>query len=631
MTTDIVADGKSPTLPPSAGPQSVYAERARRFGAEVERLTARSNLLANLRGSSFGVAAIAAIWAFVGDSPTVPGVIAAIALLAFAALVVAHGRVLDRRDSAVRWVSVNRDAEARETDAWRELPNDGERFKNPLHPYAGDLDLFGKGSLFQRLCVAQTLFGQQRLAAFLMNRASPADILERQQAVRELAPLLEQRQELEALALAVAEPQPTTPGARPRPRRWLDPEPLLAWAEGKPGFLQNRALVAVAFLGPPLTIGWMIVCAVLDLHPINWIAAVVAQAIVLMTARQHSAAVFGAVSANQGEFLRFGPMLALLESLPTESPALAELKKSVETGGGERPSEAMRRFERIVSWFELRHNGLVYPFVNVLLLWDVHCVLALERWQVACGKGLRAWFQTLGELEALSSLAAFAADNEDYVFPELADAPVFEAEGLGHPLVDKSKRVDNDVHLPGAGRGLLVTGSNMSGKSTLLRAMGINTVLALSGAPVAARRLRLYPLAVRTSMRISDSLSAGVSHFYAELRTLKSVLDAARGSTPVLFLLDEILHGTNSRERQVGARWVLGELLRLGALGAVSTHDEGLCQLPEPLSSQLEQVHFRETMAGDEMTFDYRLRPGPVTSGNALRLMRSMGIPVPLD
>jgi DNA mismatch repair ATPase MutS len=324
-------------------------------------------------------------------------------------------------------------------------------------------------------------------------------------------------------------------------------------------------------------------------------------------------------------------MLKLLETLPADSKALSELQRSVQTQEGERPSLAMRRFERIVGWFELRHNGLVYPFINVLLLWDIHCVIALERWQLSCGKVLRGWFLTLGELEALSSLAAFTADNEDYVFPELVDEPVFEAEGLGHPLVDKGKRVNNDVHLPGPGRGLLVTGSNMSGKSTLLRAVGINAVLALSGAPVAARGLRLFPLAVRTSMRISDSLSQGVSHFYAELRTLKSVLDAARGSTPVLFLLDEILHGTNSRERQIGARWVLGELLRLGALGAVSTHDEGLCQLPEPLASQLEQVHFRETMAGDEMNFDYRLRQGPVTSGNALRLMRSMGIPVPLD
>jgi hypothetical protein len=626
-----VADRKAGAVPPTAEPESEYKKRARRFGAEVERLDTRSNLLANLRGSSFGVFAIAGVWAFVGDSPTLPGAIAALSFVVFIGLVVVHGQVLRRRDNAARWVRVNEDAEARSTDAWRDLPNDGERFKNPLHPYAGDLDLFGRGSLFQRLCVAQTLFGQQRLAAFLMNRASPGDIAERQEAVKELAPLLDSRQELEALALAVAEPRGDAASPSKRPRRWLDPEPLLQWAEGKPGFLHNRALVAVAFVAPPLTVGWMITCAVLGLHPINWIAAVVAHAIVLMTARRHASAVFAAVSANQGEFLRFGPMLSLLESLPVKGRALEDLKRSVQSQRGEPPSQSMRRFERIVSWFEVRHNGLVYPFINVLLLWDIHCVIALERWQLQCGKGLRAWFQALGELEALSSLAAFAADNDDYVFAELAPEPVFEAEGLGHPLVDKKKRVDNDIHLSGPGRGLLVTGSNMSGKSTLLRAMGVNAVLALAGAPVAARRFRLFPLAVRTSMRISDSLSQGVSHFYAEIRTLKSVLDAARGNTPVLFLLDEILHGTNSRERQIGARWVLGELLRLGGLGAVSTHDEGLCQLPEPLSSQLAQVHFRETMAGEEMTFDYRLRQGPVTSGNALRLMRSLGIPVPLE
>jgi hypothetical protein len=609
---------------------SPYDERLRRYTTEVEALTARSNLLANLRGATFGVAAIAAVWAFVGDAKAVPVGVAAVAFLAFATLVWMHASVLRRCDHAQRWVRVNEDARARYTDTWRELPNDGERFKNPLHPYAGDLDLFGRGSLFQRLSVAQTLFGQQRLAAFLMNRADAKEVRARQAAVKELASLLDVRQELEALALAVADPAGNATGSN-RAKNWLDPEPLLAWAEGKPGFTTNRALVIIAYVAPPLTVGWMVACFLLDLHPVYWLPLMVAHALILITGRVHSARVFTAVSSTQGEFLRFGPMLELLESLPAESESLAELKRSVNDSAGERPSQAMRRFERIVSWFEVRHNGLVYPFINLVLLWDIHCVLRLERWQARCGKNLRRWFQTLGELEALSSLAAFAADCPGCTYPELAEGPTFEAEGLAHPLLPADRRVTNDVILAGPGKGLLVTGSNMSGKSTLLRAMGISTVLALAGAPVVAKRFKLMPMAVRTSMRISDSLSQGVSHFYAELRTLKSVLDATRGNVPVLFLLDEILHGTNSRERQIGARWVLGELLRQGAMGAVSTHDEGLCQLPEPLASQLEQVHFRETMIGDEMTFDYRLRSGPVRSGNALRLMQAMGIPVPLD
>jgi DNA mismatch repair ATPase MutS len=170
----------------------------------------------------------------------------------------------------------------------------------------------------------------------------------------------------------------------------------------------------------------------------------------------------------------------------------------------------------------------------------------------------------------------------------------------------------------------------MSGKSTFLRSVGLGVVLALAGAPVCARRFRLSPLAVRTSIRVADSLSSGVSHFYAEVARLKGVLDATQGRLPVLFLLDEVLHGTNSEERKVGARWVLGELLARGAIGLVSTHDQGLCELPEGLMSRVEQCHFRETVEGGVMSFDYQLRPGPVRGGNALRLMRLVGLDVPL-
>ena len=189
----------------------------------------------------------------------------------------------------------------------------------------------------------------------------------------------------------------------------------------------------------------------------------------------------------------------------------------------------------------------------------------------------------------------------------------------------------NDVALRTKGHALLITGSNMSGKSTLLRAMGVAGVLALAGAPVCAESLSISPLSVRTSMRISDSLSSAVSHFYAEITRLKGVLDATTGDLPVLFLLDEILHGTNSAERQIGARAVLAELLARGAIGAVSTHDAGLCRLPEPLMGAVEQSHFRESVHNDVMTFDYRLRPGPVVAGNALRLMRLVGLPVPVE
>jgi DNA mismatch repair ATPase MutS len=346
--------------------------------------------------------------------------------------------------------------------------------------------------------------------------------------------------------------------------------------------------------------------------------------------RGNPSRVFHAVSATQGAYLRYAPLFELLESLELDAPLVRRLREEA-LQSSVRPSESMRRFQRGLGWFELRHNGMIHPFANVFLLWDVHCVLGLEAWQARAGRFVRRWFQAIGDLEALSSFAGLAHDDAGYSFPKVsAEGAHFTAEGLAHPLIAAERRVANDVSLPEAGRALLVTGSNMSGKSTLLRSMGLATVMALAGAPACARRLAISPLAVRTSIRISDSLEHGVSHFYAEVGKIKAVLDATGEGTTVFFLLDEILHGTNSEERQIGARWVLAELLRRGALGAVSTHDIELCRLDSPLMNRVALHHFREQVKNDAMSFDYTLRTGPVEGGNALRLMRLSGIDVPL-
>lgn len=266
-------------------------------------------------------------------------------------------------------------------------------------------------------------------------------------------------------------------------------------------------------------------------------------------------------------------------------------------------------------------------------MWDMHCSRALIRWRKRVGRRLRGWLQTIGEIEALASLGAFAFEHPGFVWPEPTAQPMLDARELGHPLIAAGRRVGNDVRLPSAGRALVVTGSNMSGKSTLLRAIGINVVLACAGAPVCARSMRLGPMRVATSMRVEDSLERGVSHFYAELQRLKRIVDWARepSGSPVLFLLDEILHGTNSRERVAGARAVVRDLLNRGALGAVSTHDLGITALAQELGDRVENVHFEEQVSGTTMTFDYVLRPGVVQSSNALRLMRAIGLAVNED
>jgi MutS-like protein len=550
-----------------------------------------------------------------------------VAVLAFAVLVVRHARVLSAEDLAWRFWRVNENAAQRARDEWQALPEDGAEFQDPKHPFSGDLDVFGPRSLFQFINVAHTSYGQAALAGYLSKLDGRDPVLERQSAVRELSPQLELRQELEAYTLRSANP----PGQRASQNTAaLDLQALIRWAESEPVLLPHPALVASARLLPVLTLAGFLLSRLLGYPALLWVLPLAVQIAFTLRSGPVAASVFSAVSSSPGAFARLRPTLSLLESTDFKAPLLVRLGALL--GKGERSaSQQMRRFERVLGWFELRHNGMIYPFINVLLLWDVQCVVALEKWQRDSGKALSPWLLALGQWEALSSLAGAAYDNPDFVFPEIETEPsVFEVVALGHPLISARHRVTNDVLLSGPGSALLVTGSNMSGKSTLLRAMGLAAVLGLAGAAVCASRMRLSPMLVHTSMRISDSLSAGVSHFYAELEKLKMALTATKGPFPVFFLLDEILHGTNSEERQVGARWVLGQLIEAGATGAVSTHDMALCALPPTLMHKVRTVHLRESVEGERMTFDYKLRPGPVSGGNALLLMRSLGLDVPL-
>jgi MutS-like protein len=604
-----------------------YQRRGAEYQSQAERLARRSALVSNLRGLSFAIAVIAFVSAAFADDPRIGVGVGLAAVLAFAVLVVKHTRVLSAEDLAWRFWRVNENAGQRARDEWQSLPEDGAEFQSPQHPFSGDLDIFGPRSLFQFINVAHTSYGQAALAGYLSKLDDRDAVLERQSAVRELAPQLELRQELEAYTLRSANP----PGQRASQNTAaLDLQALIRWAESESALLPRAALVIAIRLLPVLTLTGFLLSRLLGFPSLLWLLPLSVQIAFTLRTAPVAASVFSAVSSSPGAFARLRPTLTLLESTNFTAPLLVRF--AAVFGKGERSaSQQMRRFERVLSWFELRHNGMIYPFINVLLLWDAQCVVALEKWQRDSGKALSPWLLALGQWEALSSLAGAAYDNPDFVFPEIeTDRSIFEVTGLGHPLISARHRVDNDVLLGGPGSALLVTGSNMSGKSTLLRAMGLAAVMGMAGAAVCASKMRLSPMLVHTSMRISDSLSAGVSHFYAELEKLRTALAATRGPFPVFFLLDEILHGTNSEERQVGARWVLGQLIEAGATGAVSTHDMALCALPPTLMHKVRTVHLRESVDGERMTFDYKLRPGPVSGGNALLLMRSLGLDVPL-
>lgn len=566
------------------------------------------------------------------------------AVVGFVTLVFVHARIHTAKDRATAARRFHERGLARLDDTWRGTGNPGTAYATANHPYAGDLDLFGRGSLFELVDRTETLLGARHLAALLKGAggAFPDAVAARQEAVKELAPRLGFREALSAAGAVVGGAQQearagaTTPtGAASgadaadvtgRP----DPEPFLAWAGGALPLHAHPALAIAVRILPLCTL------TAVALHgrlPSGlWLAFVALQLVVVSPVRARVAEIAATVSAKESGFARFGDILRVIEAEKGLASPLLEKRIAELRATGASATEEMAALGRILGFLDARHNEVFRFFIAPFLLWDVNCVIALERWRLRAGAHARAWLSVLAELEALASLAAFAFERPDHAWPELSGDARFVAEGLGHPLLAAGKRVDNDVVLPERGYAMVVTGSNMSGKSTLLRAVGVNAVLALAGAPVCARKLAIGDLRVATSMRIKDSLEEGVSHFYAELTRLKMVLDMAKGPRAVLFLLDEILHGTNARERLIGARAVVKQLVERGALGAVSTHDLAIGELEAELPGRVVNTHFEEQVENDKMTFDYRLRSGVVQSSNALRLMRIVGIDaVPAD
>jgi hypothetical protein len=590
---------------------------------EVAALEGRARTIATARLALAAVAiglVAGIVWARLGGRAWAA---LGVDFFAFIVLVFVHARVHQAQERASAALRFHERGLARLDHAWDKLSKASERFRSTDHPFAGDLDVFGHGSLMQLVDATETRFGEERLAAWLSQTDPgrwPEDVTARQGAVRDMATRAAFREALATAGGVLADEKP-------------DPAPLLGWAEKTGGL--PRVLAVLAWVLPAAVIGLIALGPVLGLSTRVVTIAVIAQIAVGIAVGVRLTPMLSAASSRESAATRWRSMIAAVEDEPFEAPLLVRLRERL-AAGKRTASQEIAALERIVAFVDARQNEVFRLLVGPLLMWDVHCAFALLRWRARAGAQVRGWLDALGEVEALASLGGFAHEHPGFAWPEPAPEPCFEARGLGHPLIAHAQRVGNDVSLPSAGKALVVTGSNMSGKSTLLRAVGVNAALAFAGAPACAAALRIGPARVATSMRIEDSLEHGVSHFFAELRRLKRVLDLAHEGRaedgaprpPVLFLLDEILHGTNSRERVIGACAVVRELLACGALGAVSTHDLGITALERELGGKVDNVHFEEQVQGEAMTFDYVLRPGIVQSSNALRLMRAVGIGV---
>ncbi len=584
-----------------------YSRRLRAREAALAQFDRVHALLGSVRlavGASFLITA----WLCFGH-PALATAWLLVPVAAFACLVLYHQRVRARRVRADRAVRFYRSGLARMADQWRGSGPSGERFDIPHHIYASDLDLFGTGSLFQLLCAARTPMGQGTLAQWLLTPANLTTIRERHACIDDLRSRLDLREDLAALGQA----EPIT----------LQPETLTSWARAP-----NRLDRAWIRWTAPLLAGLALATAAAwgvtgVLYPL--LAVLLAETGVAYILKNP---IHQAIAAVENAYEDLKGLSLLLNRIEAEYFDAAPLRALVLklSSDTQSASATFSRLATIVNFVESRRNPLLAPLL-LLVMYPLQVALAAERWRKTHGAVISSWLDVLGEIEALLSLARHAYESPHDPFPEFIEgAAAFTAVDLGHPLIPAAARVRNDVEICGGTRVLLISGSNMSGKSTLLRTVGINTVLAMAGAPVRAGRLQLTPLQVGASIRINDSLHEGSSRFYAEITRLRQLFEPA--ALPLLFLLDELLQGTNSADRRIGAHGVIRALVERGAIGLISTHDLALTDIQGLPTGALVNVHFQDELIDGKLKFDFKLHPGIVTESNGVELMRSIGLDV---
>lgn len=592
-------------------PQIEYEQRLESRTNKVRALAKKSDLFSSLRGFVFLIAVAILLGSTIWQLFSLQ--LLWIPILAFVLLIILHAR-------CVRHLKQARQAEAyyqtsldRLNDQWIDIRPTGEEYFDPQHMYSGDLDLLGRGSLFQLICSARTKLGEETLARWLLSPASTTEIKERQQAVEELRNELDFREELELLEAEVHNDIEQT-----HLSEWVQ-QPLTTI----PALLQWSSVVMGIFAACTV-ISWFLSYS--GIAPIC--VAIIIQVCLLFFIGPRIRELLNQTDEVRNGLSVLSDVLSLIEKRQFDTPHLKAIVSALKTDGVP-PSQSIAQLRRQIQGLNNCFRNQFSAPLAILLGIPFHYVYAIQRWILQIGPHCPEWLAAVGEFEALCSLAGYAYEHPEDPFPEIIDTesgPLFEATELGHPLLPLDQVVRNDVTLNSENRLLMISGSNMSGKSTLMRTVGTNFVLAMAGAPVRAGHLTVSPMQAGTAMRVQDSLQAGASLFYQSVARLSSVVHLADNPMPVLFLLDEILQGTNSHDRRIGAQSVIETLVERGGIGIVTTHDLALTEITAQFGNQAKNVHFEDQLIDGKMTFDYRMQPGIVEHSNALELMKMMGI-----
>lgn len=597
---------------PDTTPETVYRRRIEELSQNESDLALSDGRLSNARLVLFLLAIFIGVWAWRSAGVSMWWI--AVPIVAFFALVAYHSKIVRRLEDARNAIRFYEHGLARIHDTWAGMGNASTEWHPENHLYAGDLDLFGHGSLFELLDTTRTKFGGSTLASWMCAPAGKETIEERRDAVNELRDRLELR---EALGLIGA-----------RIEAGLHPIRLKRWAEAPPKHIGRGALgfVRVLTVLSLAAFAYMLLGGALVYIPL--VPLIIANLLAMRYLNRDMDDRLVSVDRTVQDLRLLAMLAERIEDERFEAPILVTHQARM-TSGPQNASKAIRQLERLFVALEQVRNQMFAP-ITVITNWPIHVLEMIETWREQHGDEIVDWVTTVGELEALCALATYAYEHPDDVQPTLLDSKtaIVIGESLGHPLIPAAQSVRNDVRLDQDGALVVVSGSNMSGKSTYLRAIGINIVLALMGAPVRAASMKLTPCALGASIQVEDSIQEGISHFYAEILRLKAIEELLRGEWPVVFMVDEILHGTNSRDRRIGSEAVVRQLLDHGAVGLITTHDLELTRMEIPRPERLRNVHFEDHMDDGELRFDYTLREGVVAKSNALDLMRSIGLEI---
>lgn len=598
-------------------------EAAKKYRKRVEdnrfkqlKMESYSERLSRMRLFIFlGGSALSAFVFHTYDDKTYGCVLVVLLLVVFISLVIKHEKVINEANRYRNMVEINKKCILRMEGNWGDFSDDGVEYVNPHHSYTNDLDIFGHGSLFQWINTSNTYSGREALRTLLENPDKEIhSIRQRQDAVKELGFKTEFCQRLQCEGMGIDNLK-------------NNPEDIMEYAEQKSKFFSKRWLKPVFFVLPGLTIlsflVWYFDRSILFYGPLLLLAL---QAMIILWGYRKINDVLATVYSYKTKVAVYQHLLEVIEKEEFRDAYLVSLQSNL-FRGHEAASQEIKKLDSIVGAVGLRHNPLLHFPVNIMLFWDFHCVLALENWQARSGTSLRQWLDTIGCLEALSSLTLISQLNPQWAFPEFSEETAFfAAEDLGHPLISNQKRVAN--HFANNDQICIVTGSNMSGKTTFLRTIGINLVLAYAGAPVCAKKLKCSLLDIFTSMRIADDLNGGISTFYAELLRIRMIIENSKKEKAMIYLIDEVFRGTNSADRVIGARNVLLNLDKAWIIGLISTHDFELCNLEKGSNGRVKNYHFIETYIDNEINFNYKIRPGRCKTTNAQFLMKMVGIEV---